>query len=690
MAKRQRPVTSTKFLGVHISKDLSWSRNTASLVKKAHQRLYFLRRLRRAGVPPTIMHSFYRGTIESILTRCDRGQDHPVMASLPVASLDWDPTPAGCGSYPSPGGRLRSHGGSSYNQSPIRHLNFCCAPNLLRILMDGMDGASALSVSGSSSSSSSSEEGHTTDVTAGKEEKKGEVVGEEGREGWRDMCAKVKLQESVAGGHREPEHFMSEQCSDMKLKQLLESPRIGFNPDSYPAPEQDSRSESITMETGLDKKKSSEAAVAKPGACERSLNATFATLGGRRSFGEVTANKHGVERLHDERRANRDRTMSTRHPAELQVVNLHPTSAEDAAQPEGILNFYQQRCGFRRVAKRPDTKKGDVHQEAHKPPTSEAGAPGPPPAARVPLFRPLMFTVGFTGCTFGAAAILQYETLKSRVQTIKDEVETERFPQSIGLQGSQDMAYWHDWWNQLTGFQRQLIFLMSIVDDFWGNLTEGQKTVSGIIAVNAVVLCCWRIPSMQRYMMKLFMSNPASKKQCLPMVLSSFSHYSIIHMMANMYVLWTFSSGIVSLLGREQFIAFYLSAGVISSMVSYICKTASGRFYPSLGASGAVMAVLAAVCAKVPEAKLGMIFLPMVTLTAGTALKALVAVDSAGLILGWRLFDHAAHIGGALFGVWYVAYGYKLIWRKREPFVKLWHDMRSPGAGGSGPGGRPQ
>ena len=33
--------------------------------------------------------------------------------------------------------------------------------------------------------------------------------------------------------------------------------------------------------------------------------------------------------------------------------------------------------------------------------------------------------------------------------------------------------------------------------------------------------------------------------------------------------------------------------------------------------SGAVMTVLAAVCAKVPEAKLGIILLPMVTFTAG-------------------------------------------------------------------------
>lgn len=34
----------------------------------------------------------------------------------------------------------------------------------------------------------------------------------------------------------------------------------------------------------------------------------------------------------------------------------------------------------------------------------------------------------------------------------------------------------------------------------------------GIIAVNAVVLCCWRIPLMQRSMIKYFTSNPASSE----------------------------------------------------------------------------------------------------------------------------------------------------------------------------------
>ncbi|XP_063318660.1 presenilin-associated rhomboid-like protein A, mitochondrial isoform X2 [Pelmatolapia mariae] len=319
------------------------------------------------------------------------------------------------------------------------------------------------------------------------------------------------------------------------------------------------------------------------------------------------------------------------------------------------LNPYnQQRCGFRREAKRPDIKKKNATQETNTSAT-EAGTPVPQPPPKVPrptLFTPLMFTVGFTGCSFGAAAILQYESLKSRLQTAKDEEKSEK-----DMQGTQDMAYWHDWWNQLSSFQRQLILLVSMVDDFWNSFTEGQKTVIGIIALNAAVLCCWRIPSMQRSMLKYFTSNPASR--------------------------------IVSLLGKEQFLAVYLSAGVVSTMVSYTCKAATGRLYPSLGASGAVMAVLAAICSKMPEAKLGIIFLPMVTFTAGTALKALVAIDTAGLLLGWRLFDHAAHLGGALFGVWYVAYGHKLIWRKREPLVKLWHDIRSPGSRGSRPGRGP-
>ncbi|KAI3352644.1 hypothetical protein L3Q82_019227 [Scortum barcoo] len=43
-------VNNIKFLGIHITSDLTWSMNTAHLVKKAQQRLFFLRKLKRAGL----------------------------------------------------------------------------------------------------------------------------------------------------------------------------------------------------------------------------------------------------------------------------------------------------------------------------------------------------------------------------------------------------------------------------------------------------------------------------------------------------------------------------------------------------------------------------------------------------------------------------------------------------------------
>ncbi|KAK1804700.1 hypothetical protein P4O66_003530 [Electrophorus voltai] len=61
-------VDSFKYLGVHISQDLSWSRHTNSLAKKARQRLHHLRRLRDFRLPSKVLRNLYTCTIESILT----------------------------------------------------------------------------------------------------------------------------------------------------------------------------------------------------------------------------------------------------------------------------------------------------------------------------------------------------------------------------------------------------------------------------------------------------------------------------------------------------------------------------------------------------------------------------------------------------------------------------------------------
>ncbi|KAK3518210.1 hypothetical protein QTP70_033910, partial [Hemibagrus guttatus] len=61
---------STKFLSVHLAEDLTWLLNTSSITRKAQQCLYFLRRLRKAHLPPLILTTFYRGSMESILSSC--------------------------------------------------------------------------------------------------------------------------------------------------------------------------------------------------------------------------------------------------------------------------------------------------------------------------------------------------------------------------------------------------------------------------------------------------------------------------------------------------------------------------------------------------------------------------------------------------------------------------------------------
>ena len=100
------------------------------------------------------------------------------------------------------------------------------------------------------------------------------------------------------------------------------------------------------------------------------------------------------------------------------------------------------------------------------------------------------------------------------------------------------------------------------VNRWWNSLRDERKLCFTIIAVNAAVLGCWRIPSLKPYMVKYFCSNPFSRKQsnyrnikalllmfcvvgavCWPMVLSTFSHHSLLHFGANMYVLNSIAGG---------------------------------------------------------------------------------------------------------------------------------------------------
>ncbi len=60
-------VESFRFLGTTISQDLKWDNHIDSIVKKAQQRLYFLRQLRKFNLPQELLKQFYSANIESVL-----------------------------------------------------------------------------------------------------------------------------------------------------------------------------------------------------------------------------------------------------------------------------------------------------------------------------------------------------------------------------------------------------------------------------------------------------------------------------------------------------------------------------------------------------------------------------------------------------------------------------------------------
>lgn len=59
-----------KFLGVHIMDDLFWTLNCTSIIKRTLQCLHLLWSLKRVSLPPQILNTFYRRTIESLLYSC--------------------------------------------------------------------------------------------------------------------------------------------------------------------------------------------------------------------------------------------------------------------------------------------------------------------------------------------------------------------------------------------------------------------------------------------------------------------------------------------------------------------------------------------------------------------------------------------------------------------------------------------
>lgn len=278
-----------------------------------------------------------------------------------------------------------------------------------------------------------------------------------------------------------------------------------------------------------------------------------------------------------------------------------------------------------------------------------------------------IFCFTFSSSVFVGASIWEYEKIRSKAIS--------------ALKSSNPLDWIRKHHNNVMEKQKdlndELTRLKNEMKRLWNQLTPGERVFGPLLGLNILVYGLWRVPSLRNFMLRYFASNPAGQGANVywSMFFSTFSHYSFFHLFANMYVLHSFSS-VVRSLGTEQFLALYLSAGVVSSFTSYAFKVATATPGFSLGASGAIMAVIAYVCTQFPNTQLGILFIPGWHFSADSAIKFIMCLDLAGIMFRWRLFDHAAHLGGAAFGLFWSYYGKDKIWPQREHIIGLWHQLR--------------
>jgi membrane associated rhomboid family serine protease len=145
-------------------------------------------------------------------------------------------------------------------------------------------------------------------------------------------------------------------------------------------------------------------------------------------------------------------------------------------------------------------------------------------------------------------------------------------------------------------------------------------------------------------------------KEYFRFLTSGFIHADWLHLIVNMYVLYGFGrlvevylSFYFGVMSKLIYLLLYLSAIIISSLSTYF-KQQDNAHYTSLGASGAVSAIVFATILFNPMGKIALIFIPIGI--PGIVLGGLYLIYS--YIMGQRSSDrinHEAHFYGAVYGM---------------------------------------
>lgn len=142
------------------------------------------------------------------------------------------------------------------------------------------------------------------------------------------------------------------------------------------------------------------------------------------------------------------------------------------------------------------------------------------------------------------------------------------------------------------------------------------------------------------------------RRQYDTLLTSGFVHGDLPHLLFNMMTFWFFAFPLEARIGRVAFAVLYLVALVVSDAGTYFKHRHDPR-YASLGASGAISAVLFANIVYFPAQSLFIFPLP-VPIPAPLFAVGYVAYTWYSARHARGHINHDAHLGGALFGLLFV------------------------------------
>ncbi|HEX7115257.1 MAG TPA: rhomboid family intramembrane serine protease [Steroidobacter sp.] len=136
-------------------------------------------------------------------------------------------------------------------------------------------------------------------------------------------------------------------------------------------------------------------------------------------------------------------------------------------------------------------------------------------------------------------------------------------------------------------------------------------------------------------------------------ILSALVHADLMHLIFNMLTFYFFAFPLEARIGRTAFVVLYL-AGLLVSHAQTYHKQRNNPEYASLGASGAISAVLFAAIVYFPRQSLYIIPIPVPIPAPLFAVGYLAYTYYASKHPHGRI-NHDAHLGGALTGLVFVA-----------------------------------